>query len=392
MQGTPRAMLRHAAITGGTNAGKSSLFNALLGQSAAIVSGMSGTTTDPVIKSMELIPYGPVAFIDTAGMDDKTPLGGIRMEKTKRILRRCDLIIHLTDASRGEPDPPTAGYPVIEVFSKADLLTRERLAELREKYPDALFMRQGNNKDLDALKARVIAKLTLLDKGREQSLLGGLLSEGAKLMLVIPADSEAPKGRLILPQSRLLREALDSKMLSLVTRETELEKALAEYTPELVVTDSQVFAEVDAALPKNIPLTSFSMLLAFQNGDFQALLNGARHIDSLKDGARILMLEGCTHNHTHEDIGRVKIPAALKKLTGKEFYFTHVSGYDFPEDFGDTALVIQCGGCMLADAEIKRRMSALKAAGLPVTNYGMTLAHCAGILERASEIFNLNGE
>ena len=387
---TPNALRKHVVLVGSTNAGKSTLFNALAGQDSAITSPSPGTTTDPVFKAMELIPYGPIVLTDTAGLGDISGLGTLRMKKTADTLRRADAALYVADAASFEP----AAYESFAkeeldhllVFTKCDLLAESSLAELASVHPSALFFKSAE--DLDKLRQRLADLLSAQRQPEEAPLIAGLVPPNSHVILVMPVDSEAPRGRLILPQVQALRDCLDHGIKATVCREHELESALSDLRRvDLVVTDSQVFGFVAHRVPDEIPLTSFSMLLARQKGNFSQLLDGTEAVSSLDDGARILMLEGCTHNTTHEDIGRVKIPAVLRKRTGKRLEFEYCSGYDFPGDLSPYGMAIQCGGCMINRREIANRLSRMAREGLPVTNYGVALAWCAGILERAGKVF-----
>ncbi|MBO5364484.1 MAG: [FeFe] hydrogenase H-cluster maturation GTPase HydF [Clostridia bacterium] len=387
MEKTPLSMRKHIAILGKTNAGKSTLFNLLLGQDAAIVSELPGTTTDPVIKAMELIPYGPVALIDTAGFGDETELGKQRMEKTQKVTSRADLILYLVSAA----DPVVPELPKdrdrILVFTKCELLNEKELIEIEKRYPNAVFLKNYGKNGLDELKQKMIGILESQGK-EEDTLVGDLLPAGSTVVMVVPIDSAAPKGRLILPQVQLLRDCLDHEIKAYVTKETTLVSALENLKRvDLVVTDSQIFSYVDAIVPKEIPLTSFSILLARQKGNFDQYLKGAERIAQLQTGDKILVLEGCTHNSTHEDIGRVKIPKMIEKKTGAKCEYTFVSGYQFPEDLTPYRMALSCGMCMINKQEIASRLSALENVGIPVVNYGVAIAALNGILARAKEVF-----
>lgn len=375
MDKTPAALRRHIAITGKVNAGKSTLFNQLLGQDAAIVSDTAGTTTDPVIRAMELIPYGPIMVIDTAGNNDDTGLSSLRQQRTDSVLRRVSLVIHAVSAQ--DEDIAAPGFsPSITMFTKCDLVSDEKLARLKSKYPDAVF-------DLNELKVRLVSTLTKMDEGEQDTLVGDLVAIGGRILLVTPIDSEAPKGRLILPQVQVIRDCLDHGIISAAVRETELSSALS-FAPDLVITDSKVFGQVAKILPPDMPLTSFSMVVARQKGGFKTLIDGAKKISTLKKDAHILISEGCTHTTNHEDIGTVIIPKALKTLIGESITFTHMTGYDIPESLDSIDLVVQCGGCMTAKAEVENRIKTYITAGIPVTNYGCVLALASGILDRAA--------
>lgn len=381
-------MRKHVAIFGKTNAGKSTLFNALLGQSVSIVSDISGTTTDPVTKAAELIPYGPIALIDTAGLGDLTALGGVRTEKTKKILERADLVLCTADiTSDGEPTFDTGKIPKILVYTKCDLADEALLKKAKSANPNAVFISEHTESGLAELKKRMIAELEKQERD-DETLLGGLVSEGSHVVMVVPIDSAAPKGRLILPQVQAIRDCLDNGMCAHVTTVETLGKMLSVLSRvDLVVTDSQAFAEVSKIVPENIPLTSFSMLLANQKGRIRQLIEGTRAISALSDGDEVLFLEACTHSTTHEDIGRVKIPKLLCAKTGKKLNFTYCTGYDFPADLKKYKLAIHCGGCMINKREILTRLEKLAEAGVPVTNYGVILAYLTGILDRTAQIF-----
>nr|WP_317412666.1 [FeFe] hydrogenase H-cluster maturation GTPase HydF [uncultured Solibaculum sp.] len=396
MQNTPLASRRHVVIYGNMNAGKSSLFNRILQQDLAIVSPTAGTTTDPVVKGMELIPFGPIALVDTAGLGDSGSVGDLRVHKTRAMLDRTDLALYAADISHFSQDEyahtakawKKRNIPYVLVFTKCDLVGDTLRQDMVKQYPEAVLVSDKDPSTIQALKARMIEELHKLGD-QEDTLIGRLVPSGSTVVLVIPVDSEAPKGRLILPQVQLIRDCLDHGIACHVCRETELADTLHNSKQvDLVVTDSQAFQVVDSIVPKGIPLTSFSMLLANQKGDLAAMLEGAGAVSKLPDGARILVAEGCTHNHNHEDIGRVKIPRLLQKKTGKIFQFDHVAGNDFPEDLSPYAMVIQCGGCMLTRRAVLSRIGHAKDARLPITNYGVILAYLTGILPRASAIFH----
>lgn len=392
MEKTPIAFRTHVSIFGSTNAGKSSLFNALIGQDMMIVSEKSGTTTDPVTKAMELLPYGPIALTDTAGLGDATSLGSKRAEKTEKILDKTDFAIYAADIATF--DESAYKQTVTEfnkrkiahmlVFTKSDT----GAAKDAEKYPDALSVSVYDEKSIERLKDELQKRLSKIAP-EESTMLGGLLPDGATVVHVIPIDSEAPKGRIILPQVQLIRDCLDHGMTSIVVRDTELEETISKYRGkiDLVVTDSQAFGFVAAVVPKEIPLTSYSMLMARMKGDLPALIKGAEGIEKLRDGSRILMAEACTHNSSHEDIGRVKIPRLLRQKTGKALEFEYYAHHDFPKNLSDYDLIIHCGGCMINSRAMVNRINFAAEAGVPITNYGVVLAYAGGILDRAKEIF-----
>lgn len=391
MEKTPLAFRTHVSIFGNTNAGKSALFNALIGQDMAIVSSKRGTTTDPVTKAMELIPYGPIALTDTAGLGDTTDLGEKRTEKTKKILDRTDFVIYAADCSDFNENNYKKTRELFEkrktghmlVFTKSDLGT----GGLAEKYSNAVFVSVSNKPSIDNLKNRLQDELQKLAP-QEDTMIGDLLPSGSTVVMVVPIDSEAPKGRLILPQVQFLRDCLDHGIKCVVTRDTELRDTLDELNRiDLVVTDSQAFGFVSSVVPADIMLTSFSMMMAKMKGDLRQLIAGTDAIDNLKDGSRILMAEACTHNASHEDIGRVKIPALLKKCTGKNLKFDFYVSHDFPENLADYDLVIHCGGCMINSRSMNNRIDFCAESGVPITNYGVVLAYVNGILERSKQIF-----
>ncbi len=388
MEKTPVSMRKHIAIFGRTNAGKSTLFNAILGQDVSIVSAVKGTTTDPVIKTMELIPFGPVAIIDTAGLGDDTELGEAREKKTKDILMRTDLVIFVKDINEDDNSEFNFGKtPKIVVYTKCDIANQDRIAEVRKSDPEGVLIFDYSEESLSVLKERMVEELKK-QESESETLLGNVVPERGCVVLVIPIDDAAPKGRIILPQVQTIRDCLDHNIRAIATTVETLKQTLDETKHvDLVVTDSQVFGEVDRIVPSNIPLTSFSMLLANQKGRIEQLIRGTRIISELVDGDEILMLEACTHNTTHDDIGKVKIPALLQKKTGKSFKFTHISGHDFPDNIEKYKLVIQCGGCMINKKAIQTRLEIFEEKGVPVTNYGVILAYLNGILEKASEIF-----
>ena len=396
MENTPRGLRRHIVLLGKTNSGKSTLFNLLTEQDNAIVSDKPGTTTDPVLKSMELLPFGPITLIDTAGLDDTTKLGKQRMEKTYEFARRADIGLMLFDAATAKDlnnndiDFFNKIFPglKIAVFTKCDLLETQTLKVNKEKYQDAFFISQNEPQSIEKLKKTLVEILTEMEKADEDSLINGLVLAGGTVVMVVPVDSEAPKGRLILPQVQLIRDCLDHGIKVCVTRDTELEATLANTkTVDLVVTDSQVFRIVNDIVSATIPLTSFSILLARQKGNFNQLIKGTEQIKNLQNDDKILILEACTHNHTHEDIGRVKIPALLQKYTGKKLEFEFFSGYKIPENLSDYSLAILCGSCMINKTELQSRLKLLSDNDIPATNYGIILAFLNGILERCTNIF-----
>ncbi len=386
MEKTPISGRKHIAIFGRTNAGKSSLFNALLGQDVSIVSKVSGTTTDPVIKAMELIPYGPVALIDTAGMGDETELGKQRMDKSVKALDRADLVLLVQDVRADEEKYDFGEIPVIRVYTKADLVDKS-IVNAKAGKDNTIVLKGYDNENLEPLKKMMVEVLSR-QTSDDETMLGNIVSAGGRVVMVIPLDAAAPKGRLILPQVQAIRDCLDHNINAICTTPEMLEKTLAENgNVDLVVTDSQVFDKVSKVIPDSIKLTSFSMLLANQKGRIKQLIEGTKAIKELKDGDKILILEACTHSTTHDDIGKVLIPKLLRNKTGKILEFVHVSGYDIPEDLTEYALVIQCGGCMINKRTIINRLIRFEKLEMPVTNYGVVLAYLSGILDRAAKIF-----
>ncbi len=391
MNKSPNSMRKYIGIFGNTNAGKSSLFNALLGQNAAIVSEIKGTTTDPVSKAMELEGYGAVTLVDTAGFDDFSNLGEKRVLKTKELLRRCDLALLVEDISANNKTKMDFGdIPLIKVYTKCDQISKDILEEKKRLSLEDVFVCEYSHEEVSVLREKMVAALS--KQGRDDdTLLGNILKSGDTVVLVMPIDSAAPKGRLILPQVQAIRDCLDHNIKAVCVTPDMLGDTLKEVNNvSLVVTDSQAFAKVSRLVPQKIKLTSFSMLLANKSERIQQLVEGARVIEKLEDNDKILMLEACTHSATHEDIGRVKIPTLLQKVTGKKLNFTHLNGYDFPESFSDYSLIIHCGGCMINKRTVQNRFDEFKKNNVPVTNYGVVLAYLNGILDRASEIFMKN--
>lgn len=394
MNSTPKSNRKHIGIFGKTNAGKSSLLNAITEQEIAIVSEIRGTTTDSVVKAMELIPFGPVLLIDTAGLDDSGALGELRVEKALSEIKRTDLAIFLISAEDLDFNFyndqlklfKKYNVPHLLVINKMELLTYEKISEIKKGYPHGIFISTKNWNSILNLKEIIIEKLKIEEE--DPSLLGDVVPYGGTVVMVVPIDSEAPKGRIILPQVQLIRDCLDNGIKSYVVRDTELESALLNLGhADLVVTDSQAFKAVDTIVAERFPLTSFSILFARQKGELSSLIEGAKAMGNLEDGANILIAETCTHNTSHEDIGRIKIPALLKKATGKNFNFTFNMGRDFPDNLSKFDLVIHCGGCMITRKSMQSRMDDVLSYELPITNYGLAIAFLTGILDRSIEIF-----
>ncbi len=393
---TPRGSRLHIAIFGRRNAGKSSLINALTSQDIAIVSDVPGTTTDPVYKSMEILPIGPVVIIDTAGIDDTGDLGRLRIEKALGVLNKTDLMLLVVD--------PVAGYgqfeediiaraaenkvPVVIVVNKMDrhpgYVPDEALSRAgRPVIMVSALTRQG----IDDLKMAMIKEAP--KDFMNPTILGDLIGPGDTVVLVTPIDLAAPKGRLILPQVQTIRDILDNEAMAFVVKERELKGALAALKdkPRLVVTDSQAFNKVAADTPKDVPMTSFSILFARHKGNLTALVKGVKAIDDLEPGDRVLISEACTHHRVEDDIGTVKIPRWLNQLVGGPLDYATVSGLELPQDLTQYKLIIHCGACMINRKEMLHRIMVAQHAGIPIVNYGVLIAHVMGILERALRPF-----
>ncbi len=386
MNTTPSAERLHIGFFGLRNAGKSSVVNAVTGQSLAVVSDVKGTTTDPVQKAMELLPLGPVVIIDTPGIDDEGTLGELRVQKTKEVLAKTDIALLVTDIRMALTQEETAlirlfderEIPYLIVYNKCDLV-REVPAETDR----TIAVSAVTGYRIDRLKDKIGALVKTATS--EKRLVGDLLTAGDTVVLVTPIDESAPKGRLILPQQQTIRDVLDADATAVVTKETTLEKTLRSLSapPRMVITDSQAFGEVAKIVPADIPLTSFSILFVRYKGDLVAAAKGAAMLDRLQDGDKVLISEGCTHHRQCGDIGTVKLPRLVKAHTGKEIAFEFTSGGTFPDDLSEYALVIHCGGCMLNEREMRSRAARAGAAGVPMTNYGIALAYMNGILRRS---------
>ena len=385
---TPSANRIHIGFFGCRNAGKSSVVNAITGQELAVVSDVLGTTTDPVQKAMELLPLGPVMIIDTPGFDDVGELGEKRIQKTKQILNRTDIAVLVVDAKKGftATDKQLLALiqekelPYLIIYNKSDLLEKIPKEEEHSIYISAL-----EKISIQECKEKLAHQIPTEDMTLQ--IVGDLLCPGDLAVLVIPIDSAAPKGRLILPQQQVIRDILEAGAAAVTVRNTELARTLQklEGKVRMVITDSQAFEEVAAIVPKEIPLTSFSILMARFKGYLETAVKGIQAVDSLKDGDRILVSEGCTHHRQCEDIGTVKLPNWLLKYTGKDLKFEWSSGREFKEDLSPYAMVIHCGGCMLNEREVKYRMKCAVDQGIPFTNYGIAIAYMKGILQRSIE-------
>jgi len=376
----------HIGVYGRRNVGKSSLVNAIFGQEFSIVSDTAGTTTDVNQKAMELLPFGPVLLMDTAGFDDKGTLGTKRIESTKKTLERADIAIFVCDNEGLTPKDidflsglEKRKIPTLLVVNKTDISIPEVDRE------NTLKVSLKKDKNITAKIKQALIELLPEDLIKTDNAIEGLVQPKDTIVLVIPIDKEAPKGRLILPQVQTLRNLLDESCISIVCKESELQAALdtLKTSPKLVITDSQAFKSVSEIVPREIPLTSFSILFARLKGDLTAFIEGADAIDKLKDGDKVLICESCTHHAIEDDIGRVKIPALVKKYTGKEINFEHYSGHDFPQDIAKYSLIIHCGACMTNRKEVLSRIYKSKIHGVAITNYGIAIAKCLGILERA---------
>ncbi len=380
---TPSGERVQIALFGRTNAGKSALINAITGQSLAIVSSVAGTTTDPVSKSMELLPLGPVTLIDTPGLDDSSELGAARIEKARQVMTKCDIALIVVDATRGmtELEEKLISEVKSREIAHVIAITKSDLAKI-EPIEGAVVVSSTTGEGIEELKNKLAG---FAPKSEEAHLIGDIVNAGDVVILVTPIDKSAPKGRLILPQQQTIRDLLEAGAMPLVCRETELEAALEAVKPSLVVTDSQVFGMVSKLVPGEIPLTSFSMLMARYKGNFADAVSGARMLDKLVSGDKILISEGCTHHRQCEDIGTVKLPAWIRRHTGAELEFEFTSGNEFHESLDEYALIVHCGGCTLNPRALKYRYQLAKSAGVPITNYGVAIAHMNGILERVSK-------
>ena len=383
----------HIGFFGLRNAGKSSVVNAVTGQSLSLVSETKGTTTDPVQKAMELLPIGPVVIIDTPGIDDVGALGEMRVKRALQVLDKTDIAILVVDAEKGlqQADQELLTLfeekkiPHITVYNKSDLLSAPPVLQEHE-----ICVSAKDGIQIYELKERIGALVKAASaEADEKRIVADLIQPEDVVVLVVPIDSAAPKGRLILPQQQTIRDVLESGAISVVTRETELPQTLRSLAkkPALVITDSQAFKKVNADTPADVPLTSFSILFARYKGDLKEAVHGAAQLDKLQDGDTVLISEGCTHHRQCGDIGTVKLPNWIRKYTGKELSFEFTSGGEFPEDLSPYALVVHCGGCMLNEREMKARIARAVAQNVPITNYGICIAQVHGILKRSVEMF-----
>ncbi|MDE6763762.1 MAG: [FeFe] hydrogenase H-cluster maturation GTPase HydF [Oscillospiraceae bacterium] len=385
----PSANRVHIGIFGRRNAGKSSVMNALTNQSIAIVSDVLGTTTDPVLKAMELLPIGPVVMIDTPGIDDEGELGALRVKKSYQMLNKTDIAVVVLECETESPEDTALiekirqkNIPLVIFHNKSDVLTENSQTKEGHFYGSAL-----KNIGITELKNE-IARLAKAEEP-DRKIVGDLLSPLDIAVLVVPIDASAPKGRLILPQQQTIRDILESGGISVVVKETELAETLKKLgtPPKIVITDSQAFGMVNKIVPKDILLTSFSILFARYKGNLETAVRGAKALDGLKDGDKILISEGCTHHRQCGDIGTVKLPAWIKKHTCADVSLDFTSGTEFPDDLSGYSAVIHCGGCMLNEREMKYRYKCAEDQGVPITNYGIAIAHMHGILKRSVEPF-----
>lgn len=388
---TPSSERIHIGIFGKRNAGKSSIINAITGQNLAIVSDVKGTTTDPVLKTMELLPLGPVVVIDTPGLDDEGELGELRTQKAYQMLNKTDVALVIIDGQIGIDMEDIKiieaiekkKIPYIMVYNKADLEGRNIVGN----GTDCIWVSATTGRNIEELKQMIVNAVPKEDVGKR--LVSDLIEPFDFVVLVVPIDSSAPKGRLILPQQQTIRDILQAGAVSIVVKDTELSETLdkLQVKPSLVITDSQVFEKVAGVVPEDVPLTSFSILMARHKGDLNTVVRGAYALKDLQDGDTILISEGCTHHRQCEDIGTVKLPKWIREYTGKELQFEFTSGTEFPDDLLKYKLIIHCGGCMLNEREMKYRLKCAGDAGVPITNYGIAIAHMKGILKRSLEVF-----
>jgi [FeFe] hydrogenase H-cluster maturation GTPase HydF len=395
MQQTPNSNRLHIAIFGKRNVGKSSLINALTAQEAALVSDVAGTTTDPVYKAMELLPIGPVVIIDTAGLDDTGEIGELRIKKTREVMDKTDLAILIIDGSDGDLSFESEWYeelkerkiPVVGVINKIDQGDME--LELIKQVINISFVKVSakNKVNIDELKKAIMAMAP--ENFEKSTIVGDLVKPKARVIVVAPQDIQAPKGRLILPQVQIIRDLLDNDAMALVVKDSELQTILDSLVdkPDLVITDSQVFKKVNSMIPKDVPLTSFSILMARYKGDLRSLVKGARAIDTLKPGDKILIAEACTHHPLEGDIGRVKLPIWLQEKIGGKLDIEVCTGSSFPEDLSQYKLIVHCGACMFNRQQLMSRIKKANMEELPITNFGIAIAHINGILDRVLSAF-----
>lgn len=402
LNSTPNGERIHIGIFGRRNAGKSSLINAITNQKLAVVSDVAGTTTDPVSKAMEILPLGPVLITDTPGFDDEGDLGSLRVEKAYEVLRKVNIAV-LVISSENQISSQERQFidefvkrnlPYIICINKSDLISIEETASkyCEEKfYNEIIFVSAKSGDGIDRLKEKLAV---FDDTDNEKHIISDLVEREDTVVLVIPIDESAPKGRLILPQQQVIRDLLEAGATVVATKETELRETLDKLSkaPKVVITDSQAFSYVAKIVPEEIFLTSFSILMARYKGDLEWQVAGAKEIDSLKNGAKVLVCEGCTHHRQCGDIGTVKLPKWIKEYTGREFYFEFTSGTEFPKDVSGYDLIIHCGGCTLNEKEMKYRIELAKEAGVPITNYGVMISYINGILERSLRLLTIGSK
>ncbi|HYE68957.1 MAG TPA: [FeFe] hydrogenase H-cluster maturation GTPase HydF [Anaerovoracaceae bacterium] len=396
LNSTPSSDRVHIGFFGKRNAGKSSVINAVTGQNLSIVSEVKGTTTDPVYKAMELLPLGPVMMIDTPGLDDEGALGNLRMQKSYQVLNKTDIAVLVVDATSGLTEEDRTiirrfrqkSIPFLVVYNKLDLVGPDSPSMNTEDVPhdvsveNVLWISSETGENIHELK-ELLAKQVPAGLSK-YPIVADLLKPADFVVLVVPIDSAAPKGRLILPQQQTIRDVLEAGAAAIVVKETELKETLKDIgkKPRLVITDSQAFAKVSAETPEDIPLTSFSILFARHKGDLELAVKGAAAIEKLQDGDTVLISEGCTHHRQCDDIGTRKLPRWMEQYTGKKLNFKFTSGTEFPEDFTQYKMVVHCGGCMLNEREMKYRLQCAEDQGIPITNYGILIAYMQGILKR----------
>ncbi len=399
MNQTPMSERTHIGFFGKRNAGKSSIINAVTGQDLAVVSDVKGTTTDPVYKSMELLPLGPVVMMDTPGIDDEGELGGLRVRRSYQVLNKTDAAVLVIDGTAGASEEDRAlldrirakRIPFIVAVNKKELAGADAIQGIKKQLDltdDRLCpVSAATGEGIFELKERIAAAAKREEPDR--ALVRDLLDPSDIVVLVVPIDSAAPKGRLILPQQQTIRDILEADAASVVVKENELKHVLGSFRekPKMVITDSQVFAQVSKDTPAEIPLTSFSILMARYKGNLKQAVRGVTALDSLSDGDAVLISEGCTHHRQCDDIGTVKIPRWIREYTGKDIRIETTSGTEFPDDLTGYKLIIHCGGCILNEREMKYRLSCAEDQGVPMTNYGILIAYVKGILKRSVEVF-----
>ena len=399
MNQTPSSERVHIGFFGRRNAGKSSVMNAVTGQDIAVVSDVRGTTTDPVYKSMELLPLGPVVMMDTPGIDDEGELGALRVRKSYQVLNKTDAAVLVIDGGVGVTPEDKAllkrirekKIPYVIAVNKKELAAPDALEkivdELSSEDGEIIAVSAATGEGIDELKEQIAA--TVDTEEPERYIVRDLLKPSDMAVLVVPIDKAAPKGRLILPQQQTIRDILEADAVSVVVKETELKNVLGQFQnkPKMVITDSQAFEKVAADTPEDILLTSFSILFARYKGDLAAVVKGVTALDTLEDGDAILISEGCTHHRQCDDIGTVKLPRWIREYTGKEIRIETTSGTEFPDDLTKYKMIVHCGGCMLNEREMKYRLKCAEDQGVPMTNYGITIAYMKGILKRSVEVF-----